>query len=143
MNRKQKKRPVASIAVFLFSLVLFAAVMTVLSPCGPKEDGTFMSCHQAGTALRILSGAAVGISLFSMLMAAKENAKMRLAADLLIVVLCLAILIVPGNVIHLCMMPEMRCRALMKPGSAVLSVLLLAAVVMDLISLKSSLRKGM
>ena len=128
MYQETNKKSVTAILVLIVSFLFFAAMLTVLSPCGPKEDGTFMSCHYAGRALRILSGAAVVVAAAAFFR--KELARL---ADIVLALLGLAVIVIPGGVIHLCMMPEMKCRAVMKPGAIVFAVLLIAAAAADLL----------
>lgn len=128
MNEKNTKKPVTAILILLVSILFLVGMMTFLSPCGPKEDGTFMSCHQAGMALRILSGAAVIVSAAALFRPAFAR-----IADILLVIFGIAAIVIPGNIIHLCMMPEMRCRAVMKPGAMVFAILLIALAAADLV----------
>ena len=132
MNKNRQKRALTTILLPIVGIVILAALMTVLAPCGPKEDGTFMSCHYAGQALRILAGASVIVSL-ACSMWAPGPGKLHTAADVLVMILSAAMILIPGHVIHLCMMPEMQCRAVMKPGSMVLAVLLLILAAADLV----------
>ena len=132
MNKNRQKRALTTVLLPIAGIVVLAALMTVLAPCGPKEDGTFMSCHYAGQALRILAGVSVIVSLASC-MADPAAGKIHMAADVLVMFLSAAMILIPGNVIHLCMMPEMQCRAVMKPGSMVLAVLLLILAAVDLV----------
>ena len=135
MKKQTGKRPYTLIVLLLLSILFIIMMMTVLSPCGPKDDGTFMGCHQAGTVLRILAIASAGLSLLSLCMSGtgKDNKRLRLIVDVVIILLAVAMLCVPGHVVHLCMMPEMRCRAVMKPGATVFAILFIAAACGDII----------
>ena len=106
----------------IISAVFFIGMLTFLKPCGPKEDGTFMACHYAGTALIILAAGMLLISLAGLFL---KGSAARAAAGVLQIVLSVLTLIIPGTVIGLCMMPEMRCRAVMRPGSIVCAVLMI------------------
>ena len=128
MNDANRKKPTTAMPILLVSILFLVGMMTVLSPCGPGEDGTFMNCHQAGQALRILSGAAGIVSAAALF----QRAFARIA-DLLLVILGIASIVIPGNIIHLCMMPEMRCRAVMKPGAMVFAILLIALAAADFV----------
>ena len=39
------------ILLFVFSVVELIGIRTFFAPCGPKEDGSWMSCHWAGQAV--------------------------------------------------------------------------------------------
>ena len=111
-----------SIIQLIVSAVFLIGMLTFLKPCGPKEDGTFMSCHYAGTALIILSAGMLAISLAGLLL---KSSAAKAAASVLQIVLSVLILIIPGTVIGLCMMPEMRCRSVMRPGSIIIAILMI------------------
>lgn len=128
MNDTKAKKPVTEILALLVSILFLIGMMSFLSPCGPMDDGTFMSCHRAGTALRLLSGAAVIVSAAGLF----RHAFARIA-DILLVILGIASIVIPGNIIRLCMMPEMKCRAVMKPGAMVFAILLIALAVADFV----------
>ena len=132
MNKKTTGKPVTSILLLIVSLLFFAAAMTVLSPCGPKEDGTWMNCHYAGQAVRIL--ALLSIAASAAPIGLKLAPRQRRVADMLLLVFGLLAILLPGTVIHLCMMPQMRCRAIMRPGAAVFGILLAAAALADLLA---------
>lgn len=119
--KKQKTTWIFAVQLII-SAVFFIGMLTFLKPCGPKEDGTFMSCHYAGTALIILSAGMLAISLLGLFL--KDGAA-RTAVGALQFAFSVLALIIPGTVIGLCMMPEMRCRAVMRPGSIVFAVLML------------------
>ena len=106
------------LAVSIFFLIGF---MSFLKPCGPKEDGTWMHCHQAGQALCLIAAGLALLSLAALLM--KGKASMLLA--LLSIILALLAIILPGHVISLCMMPEMRCRAITAPAGFVFGILMI------------------
>ena len=108
----------------IISAVFFIGMLTFLKPCGPKEDGTFMSCHYAGTALIILAAGMLAVSLLGLFL---KDSTARTAAGVLQVILSVFVLIIPGTVIGLCMVPEMHCRAVMRPGSIVCAVLMILA----------------
>lgn len=132
LNKKNTGKPVTTVLLLIVSLLFFAAAMTVLSPCGPKEDGTWMNCHYAGQAIRILA-------LLSIAAAAASNGlnlspRQRRVPDALLLVFGILAALLPGTVIHLCMMPQMRCRAIMRPGAVVFGILLAAAALADLLA---------
>lgn len=106
---------------------LALGVMTLFSACAAKDDGTWMSCHYAQLAV---FGLACGMSVLSL---AAMFVRGGVARWLHVVVAALAVVaaVVPGNVIHLCMMEGMRCRALMRPSVVLTCV---AIVVCALVS---------
>ncbi len=119
----------------VLSLVFLVGILTVFQPCGPREDGSWMSCHWAG---RAVAGAAGAMLLLSVLrLVVRAGAKQGL--DLALIALAALALALPGHLIGLCMMHDMRCHTLTAPCTAVLSCLMAAAAAVDLLL---SLRKG-
>ena len=111
-----------TIVHLIVSAVFLIGMLTFLKPCGLKEDGTFMSCHYAGTALVVLAAGMMAVSLLGLFL---RGGTARTAAGVLQIVFSALVLIIPGTVIGLCMMPEMRCRAVMRPGSIIFAVLMI------------------
>ena len=116
------------VILFVLSAILLLGVLTVFAPCGAKEDGGWMTCHWAGNA--VAGAAAVLTALAVMRIFAKDGkAQSWLSAAMIPTALLSAL--IPGRLIALCMMPSMRCRAVMSPAVTVLSVLLIAAAAID------------
>ena len=115
----------------IVSAVFLIGMLTFLAPCGPKDDGSFMSCHYAGLALTILAVCMTVLSLIALFL--KQRAG-RMILSVINIVPAVAALIIPGTVIGLCMMPEMRCRAVMRPGSIVFSVLIILISIVGIIA---------
>lgn len=131
MNDKRKIRiGVTDIALLALCAVLLIGTLTFLTPCGPKEDGSWMTCHWAGQ-----MSVALAAVLFTMAVmhAAVPMGGAKLGIDLAVLPAAVLASQVPGHVIGLCMMETMRCRAVMRPGVAVLSVLIAAAAAWDLV----------
>lgn len=117
------------VILFALSAVLLLGVLTVFAPCGAKKDGGWMTCHWAGNA--VAGAAAVLTALAVMRIFAKDGkAQSWLSAAMLPTALLAAL--IPGRLIALCMMPSMRCRAVMSPAVTVLSVLIIAIAAMDI-----------
>ena len=59
MMEKNKKAPLgwAEPVLLVLWLALFVGSMTLFSACGPREDGSWMNCHRAQTALTVVGGA--------------------------------------------------------------------------------------
>ena len=108
---------VSSLLLLVFSAVELAGVRTFFAPCGPKEDGSWMSCHWAGQAV---TGIAVCLVILSIAHLLTGNRGMKLGLDVGIMVLTVFSALIPGRLIGLCMMPDMRCHQLMTPGVTVL-----------------------
>ena len=130
MKKKEKKARLGATDIVLIALcaVFLVGMLTFLSPCGPKEDGTWMNCHKAGTALTVLAVAALAISVVH---AFAPRAAKKIS-DIVLLLCGILAAYIPGNIISLCMMPEMQCRAVTRPGAIVFGVLIAVAAVLDL-----------
>ncbi len=78
---------------------------------------------------------ALAAVLFTMAVmhAAVPTGGAKLGIDLAVLPAAVLASQVPGRVIGMCMMETMRCRAVMRPGVAVLAVLIAAATAWDLV----------
>ena len=128
MEHNHPRVRVSDLLLLVFSAVELAGVRTFFAPCGPKEDGSWMSCHWAGQAV---TGAAVVLVVLALIHLAVRSPEMKLGLDVGLLAAAVYIALVPGRLIGLCMMPDMRCHQLMTPGVTVCSVLALAAAVAD------------
>lgn len=98
--------------LLLVTEIIFAiGVKTIFSGCGPMENGMYMACHTAENIL-------FGIALFNIALSAVslfvKNKKINIVIGAVIAISSLAAIILPGNVLHLCMMKTMRCQSIMK-----------------------------
>ena len=124
MKNKKINIKAGDIVLFILCLVFMIGIRTFFSACGPKEDGSFMTCHWAGQAL---SGLAAALLVQSVIHTAVPNPAIKAGVSLAMIPTALVSLILPGNLIHLCMMDSMHCNAVMKPCAIVLSALITAA----------------
>ena len=114
----------------LLALAFFLGLLFVFGPCGPKEDGGWMTCHWAGQALRGLAGALLVIALLHLL---PGRAELKMGLDLATLPLSVLALLLPGRLIGLCTMASMQCRSIMRPAVTVFAVLLIIVSALDLL----------
>ena len=114
----------------LLALAFFLGLLFVFGPCGPKEDGGWMTCHWAGQALRGLAGALLVIALLHLL---PGRAELKMGLDLATLPLSVLALLLPGRLIGLCTMASMQCRSVMRPAVTVFAVLLMIVSALDLL----------
>lgn len=126
---KGRLSPLA-LAQLLVCLAFLAGLFSFLAPCGPKPDGGFMVCRWAGRAVTGLAAVLCVIAALRLLM---KDARIRAGLDLAAIPTALLAALTPGRLINLCMMADMRCRSVMRPGILVFSVLILALAAADLI----------
>ena len=126
MNNK-KIRP-TDIALLALSLCLALGVALVFKPCAAHEDGGWMTCHWAGQAVL-----GIGIALCVLAVARLFlDGKARQGLDLAFIAFAGLAALLPGSLINLCMMANMRCRAVMRPAVIVVSALIVVAALIDI-----------
>ncbi len=114
----------------VLSVLFLMGILFVFHPCGPKEDGTWMSCHWAGVAETVCAAL---MTVLSLLRLALPSPKAKNVLSGLTILSAAAAAVIPGNVIHLCMMADMRCRAIMRPAVIVFSVLIILTAVWNIL----------
>ena len=131
MTRKEEKNKRFGARAWVLlglSLAYLLGVLFVFSPCGPKEDGTWMNCHWAGVAIAWLAG---GMTALCVLRLVLRGARARMACSLALLPLAVAAFMVPGRIVPMCMSLDMRCHAVMAPAAAVFSALVALAALAD------------
>ena len=114
-------RKILNAAAIVLSIILAAGVKLVFHACGPKEDGSWMHCHTAENTVCI---SAVGMTLLMLGVFILQNRKGAFALSLLTTVAAALTALLPNTIIHMCMMTNMRCHAVMKPTVVLLSVII-------------------
>ncbi|MBE6010078.1 MAG: DUF4418 family protein [Lachnospiraceae bacterium] len=127
---------VLNIVTLIVSVIFLAGTLSFLKPCGPQDDGSFMSCHWAGQAL---AGIAVVLLVMAVLLLLLPSAESKMGAALAMVPVGILAAVIPGGLIHLCMMETMRCHAVMKPGARCFGIII---AVLAVISAVMSARKA-
>jgi hypothetical protein len=124
-------KKVSSSVITLAAACMFAA--SLYFQCSPMEDGTYMNCHKANIAVAVLAGviAVIGILLF--VLRGKMVRRILLGVSAVAAVICA---LTPGIIISLCMMPEMTCRAVLRPIAIIGSVVILLFVIVGFLSEK-------
>ena len=114
----------------VLSGLFLLGILFVFHPCGPKEDGTWMSCHWAGVAVTVCAAL---ITVLSLAHLALPDPKVKTVLSVLTILAAAAAAVIPGNVIHLCMMAGMRCRSIMRPAVIVFSVLIILSALWNIL----------
>ena len=124
-----KKITFFDIALLALSIALCFGTAFIFHPCAPKADGSWMLCHWAGNIVVALGAAFCAASVARLF--APKDFKSGISAAF--VPFALVALLVPGILIKMCMMRDMRCWSVMRPAVAILCVLIIIASVADLI----------
>ena len=126
---KKLKIGVMDIIMLLAGLCFLVGIRFVFTPCGPKEDGSFMMCHHAGTAI---TGIAVVLVVLAVLHLLMPSAKTKLGLALASLPIAGLAYFIPGKLHPICMMPDMRCHTVMTPGVTVSVIVLAVVYVIDI-----------
>ena len=132
-DKKKGKIGVSDIVLFVVSAFFLIGILTVFAPCGPKEDGSFMTCHWAG--LSVAGNAAVLAALSILHMILPDRA-VKTGVSLACIPVAVLAAMTPQYIIHMCMMDTMRCHAVMRPAAIVMSILVIAASIFDVVTQK-------
>ena len=125
---KEKKIGAIDVALLVLSAALLLGVLTVFAPCGPKEDGSWMTCHWAGNAVAGVAAVLTACALVRLLVGGTKR-----GLDFAMIAAAALATQLPGRLVHLCMMADMRCRAVMTPAVTVLSTLVILVAAADLV----------
>ena len=93
-------------------LILSAGTATLFRACGMKEDGTWMKCHTVQEAVII---AGLIAALWFLTAALIRHHVVRVLFYILGIVGCIAIFLLPGTAMPMCMLQTMRCYTIMQP----------------------------
>jgi hypothetical protein len=93
-------------------LILSAGTATLFRACGMKEDGTWMKCHTVQEAVII---AGLSAALWFLIAALIRHHVVRVLFYILGIVGCIAIFLLPGTAMPMCMLQTMRCYTIMQP----------------------------
>ena len=115
-----KKKFSFSIPAAVCSLLLSSGTATVFRACAMKEDGTWMHCHDAQRAVTLC--AAVLFVLFVLAAWLKSPGAKAVLCSIGIAGSIVTMLL-PGNIMPMCMMQTMRCYAVMQPFVRLMSFL--------------------
>ncbi len=112
MQKKNAAGIVFSALLLALSLFLVFGTLFLFHACGAKDDGTFMHCHDAQTAV-VITGAV--LAAMSLALLAIPNRIVKIVLSAAAVMVSVLAMLLPGTLISMCMMAEMRCRSLMQP----------------------------
>ena len=115
----------------ILSAVLAVGVLTVFRACAAMEDGMWMHCHYAQMDVFYIALALAVVSLIAMLMKSKGAV---LCLNILQIVGAVVALLMPGTIMSMCMMKDMRCWSVMKPFTTVMAILVILCAVWSLIA---------
>ncbi len=131
MNETKTSKTVlaGNLLLLLSTVAAFISTLQVFTPCGPKEDGSFMVCHWAHEGIKLLLIIAIVIAVLHFFF---KDVKVKTGLALSLIPVALGCAFLPGNSINLCMMHDMRCHTVMAPGVRIVGILLVVCALIDL-----------
>jgi uncharacterized membrane protein len=112
-------KKISNIIITIATLCLLA--FSFIFQCAPKEDGLYMNCHKANLSVAAI---AFAIIILSILLFVLKNKVAKQVIYVLAAISSIVCGIIPGILIHLCMMPEMTCRAIFQPADIICSIVI-------------------
>lgn len=120
---------VLDIILCVISVFFLVGIFTVFHPCGPKDDGTWMACHNAGNVVKIFAALLV---IFSAVQVFIKNKFAKITLSGISAVIAFISALIPTCIMKLCMMKTMRCHAVMKPAVVIFSILIIILCLVDI-----------
>ena len=127
-----KNRGVLQWAVLVLSVLFCIGVQTVFKACGPKEDGTWMHCHEVQRYLFLTGIALAALSVLGLVI---RNRTAAILISLCTIACAVLAVLLPGTLMQMCMMNTMRCHAVMKPFARIMGILIAVLSLVDIIKL--------
>ena len=134
---KNARFGIGDILLLVIGVVFVIGMFTAFGPCGPKDDGTWMSCHWAGQAVK---GISVVLLVMAVIHAVLPNAQAKMGVAISEIPVAVLAAVIPGTVIDMCMMQDMTCWAVMRPAVIVMALLTIVAAVIDVLMQRKRVR---
>lgn len=139
MENKTSRITLKDVLLLILSAVYVVGISTFFKPCGPKDDGSWMTCHWAGKAVLAF---AIVILVFSIIRFFFADSKIKIGLSIATIPTAILSALIPGVFINLCRMETMRCRAITRPSVIVISVLIVVIAIIDVVSSFSKIKKA-
>ena len=127
---KEKKTIITGILLIVLSLVLALGVKFPFHACMAMEEGATKGCILCQNTVFYMG---LGMTLVSLAGLLVKNSRVRGVLYILVTAAALAAIIIPNNVIRLCMMPDMRCNRIMRPAIIIISACIVIAGIISLV----------
>ncbi len=129
---KNRKIDIRGILLLILGIFLTVGVKIIFNCCDPKDDGSWMRCHWAEQSV---FGVGIALSVMAVIRLIARRADTKKGVSAAMIPAALLNIFIPGILIGLCMMSEMRCRAVMRPSVSVISAVIAIIAVIDVIML--------
>lgn len=133
----QKNFRLSDLIFAILNILFFIGITFVFHACGPKADGSWMTCHYAQNIIKLSSVIGMILSIINIFV----NAQIKLGIYISTLAISIGTIFVPGKLIPLCMMNDMRCNAITKPCTIIFAVIIALSSLSNLIFTLLKLRK--
>lgn len=123
-----KQRTIMDYVLLAFSVLLALGVKVIFHACPVGE--MVMSCHHAENAVCI---AGIVLSVLALVMVLVPKYGLRKILSIVMIPVSIVAAVLPGGIIHLCMMKDMRCHSVMRPAVIIFSVIIIICAVINIV----------
>ncbi len=125
----KKNITVTDIILPIISVIIALGTAFIFHACGAKEDGSFMNCHWAE---RVVIGLGILMTFLSCAHLFTRSSQAKMGLNLSLAAVSVFTALVPGVIIKLCMMKDMRCHTVMRPAVTVLCAVMFVACIINI-----------
>lgn len=120
-------------------LLLAVGSMTVFAACRPKDDGTMLNCHNAQIGVALCG---VGIAALFAIAAFVRNKAAVLICDAAVLALSVITFLIPGVLVHICLLSNMYCQSRLKPFARGLAIIIALLALWDILCILKEIKEG-
>ncbi len=128
---------VSDLIFTILNTLFFTGITFVFHACGPKADGSWMTCHYAQNIIKLSSVIGIILSIINIFV----NVQTKLGIYISTLAISIGTIFIPGKLLPLCMMNDMRCNAITKPCTIIFAVIIALFSLTNLIFTLLKLRK--
>lgn len=135
--KAQKNFRISDLIFAILNILFFLGITFVFHACAQKDDGSWMTCHYAQNIITLSSVIGMILSIINIFV----NVQIKLGIYISTFVIAIGTLFVPGKLIPLCMMSDMRCNSITKPSTIIFAIIIALFSLTNLIFTLLKLRK--
>lgn len=124
------KSNIFALISLVLSAVLAVGSATFISACPVSEEHT-MVCHWAQIAVTSVAAVLAVISLIAVVI---PDEKIKTGVLTAVIPVSVLTFLIPGTLIHLCMMESMRCISVFRPAVRIFAAVILITALAEVIS---------
>lgn len=128
---------VSDLIFTILNTLFFTGITFVFHACGQKADGSWMTCHYAQNIIKLSSVIGIILSIINIFV----NVQTKLGIYISTLAISIGTIFIPGKLLPLCMMNDMRCNAITKPCTIIFAVIIALFSLTNLIFTLLKLRK--